>query len=289
MVELNKAFDTGAGVVVGYRNTKNFDRNIISSGYGIHFYQSVVTYHRPRAWLHTPTHIAGTGFVVASRLLKNGWHYTCLTEDTQFTMNIVADGEFIAFCEDAEFFDEQPYEVRVMIRQRIRWIRGRWYSFFSTIPKLFKGIGKGGKRAFACYDMFVYCFPGSTYYAFLQIIFPFLRWATLFLIGLFATQSTGIGSSGSSQPFYLIVGGAIWSVILSKSSEYVKSAVKSALIVIRERKRIRCSTGKLIFYTLLAPWFDMVGAPLSVLALFSSSKWKPIKHDAAISIDELAK
>ena len=107
MEELNKAFvDTDESIVVGYRNTKNFDRNFISAGYGIHFMRSVVSYHRPRGMLNYSTHIAGTGYVIPSRLLKDGWHYTCLTEDTQFTLNSVADGEFIAFCEDAEFFDE---------------------------------------------------------------------------------------------------------------------------------------------------------------------------------------
>lgn len=282
ITELNKAFDTGAGVVVGYRNTKNFDRNFISAGYGIHFMRSVVTYHRPRVWLHTSTHIAGTGFVIASRLLKDGWRYTCLTEDTQFTLNSVAAGEYIAFCEDAEFFDEQPYELRVMARQRIRWIKGRMYSFFSTLPGLFKGIFTNGRRGFACYDMIVYAFPGSTYYAFRQLVFPLLGFL---LSGLWALATGAALTKGASshRPFWL----ALWLLAEPQLRAYLRKLIRGALVVIRERRHIRCSTPKLILYTLAFPWFDTVGPFLAIAALFTRARWKPIKHDADISIDQL--
>ena len=304
--ELNKAFDTGAGVVVGYRNTKNFDTNFISAGYGIHFYQSVVAYHRPRGWLGLSTHIAGTGFVIASRLLKDGWHYTCLTEDTQFTLNSVAQGEQIAFCEAAEFFDEQPYEVKVMARQRIRWIRGRMYSFFSTFPEMFKGLfsifgkqsmiveaeeGKrkhirmrGWRKALSCYDMIVYSFPHSTYYGFRILVFPIL--AKLIGIGcaLALGEKIGVGSgTGASKPIWMTA----WVMMTTHWFSILKAELGGFLIVLRERKRIRCSKLKLFFYTLIFPWFDAIGAPLAVIAVFSKSQWKPIKHDEALTLEDL--
>lgn len=282
LTELNKAFDTGAGAVVGYRNTKNFDRNFISAGYGIHFMRSVVTYHRPRVWLNSSTHIAGTGFVIASRLLKDGWKYTCLTEDTQFTLNSIAAGEYIAFCEDAEFFDEQPYELRVMARQRIRWIKGRMYSFFTTLPGLIKGIFTNGFRGFACYDMLCYAFPGSTYYAFRQLISPALKFIISRLWAL-AAGSLAVSAASSNRGFML----ALWLFIEPKLRSYLRKFIKGALVVLRERPHIRCSGSKLILYTLAFPWFDSVGPFLAVAALFSHSKWKPIKHDASITIEQL--
>lgn len=282
LTELNKAFSTGAGAVVGYRNTKNFDRNFISAGYGIHFMRSVVKYHRPRVWLNSSTHIAGTGFVIASRLLKDGWKYTCLTEDTQFTLNSVAAGEYIAFCEDAEFFDEQPYEIRVMARQRIRWIKGRMYSFFTTLPGLFKGIFTKGKRGFACYDMLCYAFPGSTYYAFRLLIAP----ATKFVVSALWALISGTAAISAEAPSrgFLI---ALWLFIEPKFRSYLRKFFTGLLVVLRERSHIRCSAPKLALYTLTFPWFDTVGPYLAVAALFAKSQWKPIKHDAAISIEEL--
>lgn len=294
MTELNKAFDSGANIVVGYRNTKNFDRNFISAGYGIHFMRSAVQWHRARGWLNISTHIAGTGFLVASHLLKDGWHYTCLTEDTQFTMNSVAQGEFIAFCEDAEFFDEQPYEVKVMARQRMRWTKGRLYSFFSTLPRLFLGIfTKKGRKAFSCYDMIMYCFPGGVYYAFRSMVIPFLKWFIDFILSLLIGDAVGIGSGGgassalSGENPALLIWGLIASPLTAFLVDWGRKMVKGALVVLREHEKIHCAPLKLVLYTILFPWFDLINGPLSILALFSTSKWKPIKHDAAISIDQL--
>lgn len=285
MTELNKAFDTGAGVVVGYRNTKNFDRNFISAGYGIHFYKSMMMYHRPRAVLGTSTHIAGTGFVIASRLVKDGWKYTCLTEDTQFTLNAVAQGEHIAFCEDAEFFDEQPYRVRIMLRQRMRWIKGRLYSFLTTFPALFRGIFTNGVRGYACYDMIAYSFPTSTFFAFKQIVFPAAGRVISHIYSLFVGSAvvSQVGIGDEKRAWYIFV----FAVSESLFRRYLRRLLTETAVVIREHRHIRCGLPKLIFYTMLSPWFDAIGVPLALLSLFSTSEWRPIKHDADITIDEL--
>ena len=293
MEELNKAFvDTDESIVVGYRNTKNFDRNFISAGYGIHFMRSVVSYHRPRGMLNYSTHIAGTGYVIPSRLLKDGWHYTCLTEDTQFTLNSVADGEFIAFCEDAEFFDEQPYQVKVMARQRMRWTKGRLYSFLTTAHRLVKGIfTRGGMKSFACYDMFFYAFPNSVYHALRELAFPVIGFAIHFLVALVVGDAIGVAgtarAAGADPLTALAIFAAIATPLAKLASTWFKNALKGALVVIRERKKIHCSTPKLVFYTILFPWFDLIGGPLALCSLFSTTQWKPIKHDEDISIDQL--
>ncbi len=293
MEELNKAFvATKDSIVVGYRNTKNFDQNFISAGYGIHFIRSVVSYHRPRGFLGSSTHIAGTGYVIPSRLVKDGWHYTCLTEDTEFTMNSVADGEFVAFCEDAEFFDEQPYQVRVMARQRMRWTKGRLFAFFSTLPRLFMGIFKRkGIQRFSCYDMIMYCFPNSVYHALRELVFPALEWVITFIIALIVGNAMGVAesaaASGIDKNLFLVIWGMIATPLWKLTSTFLKNSLKGALIVLREHKRIHCKPWKLVLYTFLFPWFDLIGGPLSIMALFSTTQWKPIKHDAAISIDQL--
>lgn len=301
--ELNKAFDTGAGIAVGYRNTKNFDRNFISAGYGIHFYKSVAFSHRPRTWLGTSTYLAGTGFVIASRLLKNGWHYTCLTEDTQFTLNAVANGEKIIFCEDAEFFDEQPYEVKVMIRQRMRWVKGRLYAFLTTCPRLFIGIFVHMWRAirsllrikpeepekileqfwrsFACYDMICYSFPTGIYYGLRQYVKPLLRW---FVSGIITVS---IGTKLSLTGVLGGIASGLLFFLVDRGIDFITRIPRECLVVLRERKHIHCPLPKLILYTLVSPWFDLLDTPLAVCALFSTSRWKPIKHDAVISIDQL--
>jgi len=146
---MNEAFSTGVDGVVGYRNSKNFDQNWISCHYSIHFMRSSMIWHRPRSRMNLCTHIAGTGYLLSSEMLKDGWHYFSLTEDTQATMDFAVQGKRIEYCEAAEFYDEQPYQFRVMWRQRLRWAKGRMACFFRYGAKLFYGlirIFKSGKQ-----------------------------------------------------------------------------------------------------------------------------------------------
>ncbi len=270
--EINKAFDTGVDIAVGYRNIKNFGRNPISSAYGIHFYRSTMQLHRPRAVLGLPTHIAGTGYVMRSSLLADGWHYTSLTEDTQFTLTSIAHGRHIAFCEAAVFYDEQPHEVRVMIRQRIRWAKGRLFCFFRCAPRLLLGIfkkPKGGKR-FACYDMFFYALPKALLSALASMLFAVI---SAVVVGV----TMDAGDAGS----------AALTLLKTLGTSYVSYALIGALTVIRERRQIPCSTGKLILYVFTFPLFDLVGLPISIVSLFMRVRWKPIKHDEAIRVEEI--
>jgi hypothetical protein len=230
--------------------------------------------------------------VIPSRLVKDGWQYTCLTEETQFTLNSVADDEFIAFWEDAEFFDEQPYQVAVMARQRMRWTKGRLYSFLTTAHRLVKGIfTRGGMKSIACYDLFFYAFPNSVYHALRELAFPAIGWAIQFVIALFAGDALGVAEAAEAAGKDPLTALAIFAAIATPLARlawiWLKNALKGALVVIRERKKIHCSTPKLVLYTILFPWFDLIGGPLALCSLFSTSQWKPIKHDEDISIDKL--
>jgi cellulose synthase/poly-beta-1,6-N-acetylglucosamine synthase-like glycosyltransferase len=139
---MNEAFATGVDGVIGYRNSKNFEQNWISAHYSIHFMTSSMTYHRPRGRLNLCTHIAGTGYLLSAEMLKDGWHYSGLTEDTQATMDFAVQGKRIEYCEAAEFYDEQPYQIKVMLRQRLRWAKGRMACFVRYGAKLFIGLVK---------------------------------------------------------------------------------------------------------------------------------------------------
>ncbi len=272
LAEINKAFDSGADIAVGYRNIKNFGRNPISSAYGIHFYRSTMQLHRPRARLGLPTHIAGTGYVLHARLLANGWHYTSLTEDTQFTLTSIAQGKHIAFCEAAEFYDEQPYQIRVMIRQRIRWAKGRLFCFFRCAGSLFQGIFKkptGGSRL-ACYDMFFYALPKALLSATLSLLFTLI---SAIVVGVSMPQGGALS--------------AALRLLSTLAQSYAGFVLIGALTVIRERKHIKCSSPKLLLYVFTFPLFDLIGLPISIVSLFMRVKWKPIKHDEAIRVEDL--
>ena len=276
ITEINKAFDACGEIAVGYRNAKNFDTNFISAGYGLHFYNSTMTMHRPRSLLGQSTHIAGTGYAVRSGLLSDGWHCTCLTEDTQFCLTAIARGRKIEFCEAAEFYDEQPHTVRVMVRQRLRWAKGRLACFFLLFPRLLRGIFRCKERKFSCYDMFFYILPKGLLSALASILYTVVS----FLAALWASGAPGQAAAGG-------VLGALPGLLRALGVSWLGLFLMGVLIAVRERRHIHCKTGRLILYTLLWPYFDLIGLPIAIASLFMRVKWKPIRHDQSIAIEEI--
>lgn len=267
--EMNKAFVAKGDIVTGYRNIKNFDTNIISSAYGIHFYRSVVSYHRPREKMNLGTHIAGTGYVIDSKLLKDGWKYSGLTEDTELTLNLSSKGVKIGFCEDAIFYDEQPTNFLVAFRQRKRWTKGRLDAFFKNF---FKVIVNGFKRfSFTLYDLFFYSFPWPFFSLIKVIIYPII-------IGLISNDIY----SGIFWKDFLIV---FLSMFVGL---YINNFFYGLLVVIKERKNIHTTTFKKAIAVITYPWFNMITIFLAISVVFNPFvKWKEIKHDDQRTIEDI--
>ena len=281
--QMNNAFATGADAVVGYRNAKNFGSNFISAAYGIHFMGSTVSYHRPRSRLSLSTHIAGTGYLISSALLKDGWNYEYLTEDTQATMSFVSAGRRIEYCEAAELYDEQPTDMKTMARQRIRWAKGRIACFLSYFGRLFRGIFAPAKhrmnfkKRFSCYDMIFYGVP------------YFLVTGALGIVCFFSDCISGVIQQGAE--YFAVCFREILpsfpTLVKALVSSYLLCLLKGALVAGRERRHINCPTSKLVGYVLLWPWFNITNIPLTVASLFMKVKWKPIKHDIPVGVDEI--
>ncbi len=141
--KMNDAFDSGVKLITSYRNTKNFDENWIASTYALHWLRSIRANHRARSVLHLATNIQGTGFLFANEIVKDGWKYTSLTEDRALTADAVAQGYEITYQDEAEFFDEQPVNLRIALRQRLRWSKGHLQAFAESGPYLFLNIFLG--------------------------------------------------------------------------------------------------------------------------------------------------
>jgi cellulose synthase/poly-beta-1,6-N-acetylglucosamine synthase-like glycosyltransferase len=268
IVEMNKAFAVNKNIVRGFLNAKNFETNVISSAYGIHFYGAATTYHRPRQLLGVGTHLNGTGYMVSSHLIKDGWHCTCLTEDSEFTMEVSAQNIKIGYCEAAVFFDEAPTNFFVAFRQRVRWTRGRLVVFINNWKKLFLGIFK--YKSFTNYDMLCYITPHSLVKTFLNVAYAL----TSMLVGIFLTHSFDLMA-------LLVAFGVYWGWV------YLTNLFTGACFVIRERSHINCSFWKTVFYVITFPWFHIIDIFLFVVALFVDVKWTPIEHKDGRKYSEL--
>lgn len=267
--EMNKAFGP-AEIVTGYRNSKNFETNIVSSAYGIHFYHNSMGKHRPRSVLGVGTHLTGTGYLIASRLLEKGWHYTTFTEDDQITMAMAGEKIKVEYCEAAEFFDEQPCDFGTAFRQRVRWAKGRLTNFFKYSGEVFWGIFR--YRSWTCYDMFTHYFPYGLFSWLIALVYP--------AVSFFAAVHSPKGYD---------YGGMVLNLATGLGGMYFYALLSGALTVIRERRHIRCPLPRLILYTFTFPWFNMVAIPVYIVAIFKRVSWTPIAHTDDRRIESLVK
>jgi len=138
--KMNDAYDSGEKIITSYRNIKNMDENWITYAFSIHWLRSIRRYHRPRSLLRLATNLQGTGYLFDSSVVKDGWHYTSLTEDRGLTADAVSQGYRISYQDEAIFYDEQSPIMKVAYNQKLRWSKGLLINYRESGFKLFRNI-----------------------------------------------------------------------------------------------------------------------------------------------------
>ena len=255
---MNEAFWAydGQAVVTSFRNSSNFGDNWLSCLYGVFFLAACRYESRGRAALGCSTRVSGTGYVIPAALLQNGWPYVTLTEDWEFTADRIARGTRIAYCDAAEFFDEQPTTVPIMFRQRMRWAKGHMIVFFRSFPTVLGSVFSRKRTAgqrFASFDTAVSLLP-------LGVIGIGLTLISLLFGGWTAAQSWLIGFCTS----------------------YSLTVVSAWLLLFVERDRIRSVPLPLqLLSSLLWPFFVALSIFLDAAAFFVKRvEWRAIPHGA---------
>lgn len=322
---MNEAFDAGEKIITSFRNTKNFDDNWIAASYGLHWIKTTRSEHRARSLLRVATRVQGTGYLFANELIKDGWNYTCLTEDRALCADAVAKGYAISYNHEAVFYDEQPVDIRVAMRQRIRWAKGNLQVFAQTGGKLFGHIfytgGAATKMAekecgtplpkwkrfllnirlrFMSFDMLSVAYPQGFMAMMRKIVIYLLR------LALIATAGYGLVVSDvapTSVKLILHLCGVeavsdvafqasvlLTAFMLAAAAEvYVATMFLGAYLFLVERKRImRIRWYRKVWYCMTYPMFDMIGKITTCIALVTKVEWKPIPHNADVSIEQLS-
>lgn len=326
--KMNDAFDSGEKIITSFRNTKNFDDNWISSSFALHWIRSVRTNHRARSFLRLATNLQGTGYLFSNEIIENGWHYTCLTEDRELTADAVSKGYQISYQDEAEFFDEQPTNIRYAFRQRIRWAKGILLVFLRNAPRLLVNIFCGKKFIknktskkdetffgkifesirfrFMSFDTFGHLLPLPfinlcKWVAFSLFFYFFYCYNNGFInYDLFSYNS--IGSKVLGFFFNVTVNiqpgikAAFFGVLITifynfiyRIFGYFFNMFMAVYLFIIERNRIKkISFIKKIWFILTWPLFDVIGRYSQYIAVFTKVTWKPIPHDSNISIEDVA-
>ena len=295
ITRMNESFDAGEKIITSYRHSKNIGDNWISASYAVHWLRTVRNEHRARSLLHLATRIQGTGFLFASEIIKDGWRYVNLTEDRAFCADAVVNGYKISYNHDAIFYDEQPTNLKIAMRQRIRWAKGHIQSFFESGPKLFLHIFYTGGLAnkdksesktrrllrnirlrFMSFDMLIVFIAGSA--SFKLGLIPYLLNKIFDLFGI-----TSVG-----KPFYIALAIGLATLLAGIADSYLKGIITATYVYIIEARRIKkISLIKKIWFIFTFPIFDLMGKLALIIALFTRVEWKPIPHNADIKIGDI--
>ncbi|RLL48270.1 glycosyltransferase [Oceanobacillus piezotolerans] len=273
LAEMNKTFNSGYRVVTSYRNSKNYDQNWISAGYGLWFLHEAEYLNLPRMTLNTSCAISGTGFLVHSDLIRKngGWIHHLLTEDIEFSVSQIIKGEKIGYCRNAVFYDEQPVTFEQSWNQRLRWAKG-FYQVFSKYGKdLVRHIFKGKRNRFSCFDMTMTIMPAMLISCFtisINLLFYLAGIAGIF-------DSKEIIQATSAAMFKAF--GWYYGILY----------ILGLITTISEWKKIHCSSWKKIWYTVTFPLFMFTYIPIALVALFRDVEWKPIAHTVVKSMDDV--
>lgn len=259
--EMNKTFSQGYDIVTSYRNSKNYGSNWISAGYALWFLRESRYLNHARFLLGTSCAVSGTGFLFSRAVAHEigDWPFHMLTEDIEFSINQVTAGRRIAFCPDAELFDEQPVSFRQSWRQRLRWCRGYLQVFRGYGWKLIRGMLRG---SFSCYDMAMTIMPA--------FVLSTLSLALNLVMGIWGAC---VGDDVTI---------ALQSAGQMLANTYLLFFILGAITTVTEWKHIRCGAGKKILYLFTFPLFMLTYIPIAAVSFFCKVSWKPIEHSFSL-------
>ena len=271
--EMNKVFDRGYNVITSYRNSKNYDTNWITSGYSLWFIREAKYLNNPRMMLKTSCAVSGTGFLVNSSIIKknNGWKFNLLTEDIQFSVVNILEGEKIGYCESAMFYDEQPTTFKQSWNQRMRWSKGFYQVMFRYGRELIAMMFKKREMFVSCYDMFMTLAP-----------------ATLLSIGCILLNLIFL-AYGATDVHMLrrILPATLGSIAFAGVNFYLLISSIGFITLVTEWNKILAPANKKIKSLFTFPLFMITYVPISLVALVKKVEWKPIAHSISKSVEEI--
>ena len=259
--QMDRTFSQGYDIVTGYRNSKNYGSNWISAGYGLWFIRESVFLNFPRYLAGSSCTVSGTGFMFSRQVAEemDGWPYHTLTEDLEFSSDQITRGKKIAFCRDAELFDEQPVDLKQSWNQRMRWCRGFLQVFRLYGGRLLEGIADG---SFSCFDCAMSIMP-----AFVLSVFSGCIDLAAGITGMLAGEDIAV---------------LLTSVASKLTGSYLLMILIGALTLASEWDRIKTGAYRKILYLFAFPLFMLTYVPIAAASLFVKVEWTPIRHSFSV-------
>lgn len=265
IAEMNNAIIDGSEVAQGYRSSKNPYDNYMTGNSTIYYGLVNMFFNRPRTSIGMSGMINGTGFMVKASVLKElgGYRTKTLTEDIEFSTQIILKGKKIIWIPEAITYDEQPNNFNDSWKQRMRWTIGTIQCNKVYLGELLKGIGKKNGLQHFDFAMF-YIAP------FTQILSIFSA-ISIIALNLVYLENNIINLS--SILLLLAVTGVV--------SYAVTLFIGIAVVKLGKWNLRKSLKGIFTFAIYLASWL-----PINVIALIKpDTTWHEIKHSSKVAID----
>ena len=270
-------------VITTFRHALNIKDGTMPAIYSYYFAASCALSYVGREDFNASCRVTGCGFLVPSRILENGWNYTSITEDIEFSADKILEGETIHYCDDAVFFDEQPRNFKTMWFQRLRWAKGQMLVSKKYFPKFLKAMfDKTKKNKMSL-------FIALSFNSFIPLLFLslfILQNLLLLLSPLFGVSLADAFLYWNHdlnwfQNLYMsFETGALFVMIKSFIRVFLGSYVTALATLIASRGKFKGQkVWPLIKGFFTFPLFLLLQIPLDITVLFVKDiKWKKIPH-----------
>ncbi|HHT24032.1 MAG TPA: glycosyltransferase family 2 protein [Clostridiaceae bacterium] len=261
---MDRHIQTGKTFLAGYMDCKSPEKSTIASANALFYLNRSRYLHQARNNLGIPlASVSGTGFSFDLKLIKNtGWDTQTLTEDVEFTMQMILKDQNPVYVKEAIFYDEPTSKFKPMIQQRFRWGMGSVQTMRLMTGKLFKYAIHFNHKAF------------DTFWFLAQI--PFF-----FIAGLLSVVKMLI-----QLPLYLDNPAWFTHDLIIPAVAYIFTVLSLILLVKLEKKTLKLYLKGILAYPILG----VIWAGLQMVAMFFEDiNWHPIAHTHGVELENLTK
>ena len=262
--EMEKSYQAGYDIAIGYRNLKNGNDSIVSACSGITFAFLNSNGNETKSRQSRNITLSGTGLYIDGELIKKwkSFPFHSLTEDYELTLYSIKNNLTSIYNKNAIFYDEQPIKYKNTINQRTRWIKGYFTTRKEYIPE-FKKILKNNPNFGSIINEisgmkpYIIMIIGALLYILNQII-------TLFKVHNLSNPLTKL---------------CFTKIILIMMLAYILFAFMTAYIILKDKDKINMSKDMQIKTILFSPLFFATYVPCALKALLKKEvKWEKVEH-----------
>lgn len=272
ITEMNKCYDAGYKLCLGYRNSKNWNGGWVASCSALTFSMINTFQNKSKARFKRNVVVSGTGFYISSDILEElgGWDFCTLTEDYEISTYSALHNIKSTYNEYAEYYDEQPTKLKTSWNQRLRWCKGYSQVNKKYNKKLVKSMIFDKEQRL---NKFEYLF---------SILPVMCLIATTIAYALYTFVLAIVGSCIGSEFAW-----PVWRAFITVvASMYLFFVLYSMVMLIAERKHTDITLKNSLICCLMSPFYWACYVPLYITALFKKTvEWKPIAHNVKMAKD----